>query len=131
VRGVCSVALAPKQSHLVTVRGAGGFLANGDGFALMDHTCGLTAPLPERGERWGQILLVSDSRTARQAAWYRFKDASEPLTSRVFQIVVQGELTCKVVERKNDSVTGHAFGSWGLAPCRLLIRSILEFHEVR
>jgi hypothetical protein len=131
VSGVCAVANSPIKFRRVSVRGVGGFSANGDGFLLVDRTCGISQTLPEAGERWGQVLLVVTSESVDSSKLRVFKDASNPVTSHIFQIVAHGELTCRKVARKGDSATGSAFGSWGLIPCRLVLQSISEFHEVR
>lgn len=131
VLGLCSVATGPSNNRVISVRGAGGFSLNGDGFLLVDRTCGLSGELPESGERWGEVLLRVDSRTMKGPPLAAFKAASTVLPSGVFQVLVQGEITCRRVARRADEVRGRAFGSWGLIPCVLWVRSISEFHKVR
>ena len=115
----------------MTIRGAGGFSLNGDGFLLVDRSCAATHALPEAGERWGSVLLKTDSRSQKGPVMSRFRDAVSGKAGGVYQIVVAGELNCRRIERIRDEVGGKGFGSWGLIPCELSVRRVLALHEVR
>jgi hypothetical protein len=122
---VCHILTLKPTGTVFTARGVGMF-KNGE-LTLADLTCEVGGESDSKA-----ILARFPAEAARQ-----LRQRLDVVTGRpgpyfsLFQVVVQGRVTCREVNKRKGEVSGAGYGPYGRIPCEMTVTSIGQIHELR